>query len=93
MFVEGVNPKKLCDEGHATLEKVSAMWGPKKQNGYKSNNPNLDVKVKAQAEELYFKFYPTNEKITNNEFGYKLCWDIVRDHKGKQVIGQHLVWT
>jgi hypothetical protein len=24
-FAEGTNPKKLCDEGHATLEKVSTM--------------------------------------------------------------------
>ncbi len=85
LFVEGIKPKKFCDEGHVTLEKVSSMWSPKKQNGYKSNNPNLDVKVKAQAEELYFKFYPTNEKITNNEFGHKLFWDIVAKHKGKQV--------
>jgi len=47
LFAKRANPKKLCDEGHATLEEVSAMWGPKKQNGYKFNNPNLDVKVKA----------------------------------------------
>jgi hypothetical protein len=50
-----------------------------------SNNLDLDVKVKAWAEELYFKFYPTNEKITNNEFGHKLCWGIIVEHKGKQV--------
>jgi len=47
LFTEKANPKKLCDEGHAILEEVSTMWGPKKQNGYKFNNPNLDVKVKA----------------------------------------------
>jgi hypothetical protein len=41
------NPKKLCVKGHATLEEVSAMWGSRKQNGYMSNNPNLNVKVKA----------------------------------------------
>lgn len=85
LFAKGANPKKFCDEGHATLEEVSTMWGPNKQNGYKSNNHNLDVKVKAQAKKLYFKFYPTNEKITNNEFGCKLCWDIVAKHKYKQV--------
>jgi hypothetical protein len=61
------------------------MWGPKKQNGYKFNNPNLDVKVKAWVQQFYFKFYPTNEKITNNEFGLRLCWDIVAKHKSKQV--------
>jgi hypothetical protein len=48
-------------------------------------NLDVKVKVKARVEELYFKFYPTNEKITNNEFGHKLCWDIVANHKGKQV--------
>jgi hypothetical protein len=85
LFAKGVNPKKFCGEGHATLEEVSAMWGLKKQNGYKFNNPNLDVKVKAQAEELHFKFYPINEKITNNKFGYKFCWDIVAEDRGKQV--------
>lgn len=85
LFAEGTNPKKLCNESHATLEKVSTMWGLNKQNGYKSNSHNLDVKVKEQAGKLYFKFYLTNEKITNNEFGCKLCWDIVAKHKSKQV--------
>ncbi len=59
--------------------------GFKEQNGYMSNNLDLDVKVKAWVEELYLIFYPTNEKITNNEFGHKLCWGIVAKHKGKQV--------
>jgi hypothetical protein len=30
---------------------------------------------------LYSKFYPTNEKITNNEFGHKLYWGIVAKQK------------
>jgi hypothetical protein len=34
-----------------------------------------------QAEELYSKFYPINEKITNNEFGHKLYWGIVAKRK------------
>jgi len=85
LFTKGVDPKKLCDEGHVTFEEVSTMWGPRKQNGYRSNNHDLDVKVKARVEELYFKFYLVNEKITNNEFGHKLCWDIVTEHKGRQI--------
>jgi len=34
-----------------------------------------------RTEELYFKFYLTNEKITNNEFGHKLYWGIVVEQK------------
>jgi hypothetical protein len=34
-----------------------------------------------QAEKLYSKFYPTNEKITNNEFGHKLYWGILANRK------------
>jgi len=30
LSTEGANLNKLCDEGHATLEKVSTMWGPRK---------------------------------------------------------------
>ncbi len=30
---------------------------------------------------MYSKFYPTNEKITNNEFGHKLYWGIVAKQK------------
>jgi hypothetical protein len=71
------NTKNIFDEGHITLHEVFTMWSLRKQNGYKSNNLDFDVKVKAQGKELYFKFYPTNEKITNNEFGHKLCWGIV----------------
>jgi len=52
LFAKRTNPKKFFDEGHATLEEVSTMWGPNKQNGYKSNNYNLDVKVNAQAKKF-----------------------------------------
>jgi hypothetical protein len=38
------------------------VFGLKKANGYRSNNPDLDPEVKMQVEELYFKFYPTNKK-------------------------------
>ncbi len=55
------------------------MFGPKKANGYRSNNLDLNPEVKMQVEELYFKLYPTNEKITNNEFGDKLYWGIVAE--------------
>ncbi len=77
LSTERANTKKFSNEGHITLQKVSTMWSPRKQNGYMSNNLDLIVKVKARAKELYFKFYPTNEKITNNEFGHKLCRGIV----------------
>jgi hypothetical protein len=38
------------------------MFGLKKANGYRSNNPYFNHDVKMQAKELYSKFYPTNEK-------------------------------
>ncbi len=57
------------------------MFGLKKANGYRSNNPDLDPEVKMRVEELYFKLYPTNEKIINNEFGHKLYWGIVVERK------------
>jgi hypothetical protein len=47
LFIKKIDPKKFCAKGHVTLEEVSTMWGSRKQNGYRSNNPNLDVKVKA----------------------------------------------
>jgi len=53
------------------------MFGPKKANGYRSNNPDFNPEVKIQVEELYSKFYSANEKITNNEFGHKLYWGIM----------------
>jgi hypothetical protein len=55
LSTEGADTKKLCDEGCITLEEVSTMC-LRKQNGYMSNNLDLDVKVKARVEELYFKF-------------------------------------
>ncbi len=60
---------------------VVVVFGPKKANGYRSNNPNLNPEVNMQDEELYSKFYPTNEKITNNEFGQKLYWGIMAKQK------------
>jgi hypothetical protein len=57
------------------------VFGLKKADNYRSNNPNLDPEVKMRTEELYFKFYLTNEKITNNEFGHKLYWGIVVEQK------------
>jgi hypothetical protein len=77
----GIQPKKLIEDGHITLDEVVIMFGPKKANGYRSNNLDLDPKVKMQVEELYFKLYPTNEKIKNNEFGDKLYWGIVVERK------------
>jgi hypothetical protein len=73
----GIQPKKLVEDGHITFDKVVVMFGLKKANGYRSNNLDLNPKVKMQAEELYSKFYSANEKITNNEFGHKLYWGIV----------------
>ncbi len=72
----GVDLKKLVKEGHISLE-ISTMFGPKKANGYRSNNLDLTPEVKKQVEKLYFKLYPTNEKFINNEFGHKLCWRVV----------------
>jgi hypothetical protein len=77
----GIQPKKLVEDGHITLDEVVVVFGLKKANGYKSNNPDVDPKVKMQAKKLYSKFYPTNEKITNNEFGHKLYWGIVAKQK------------
>jgi hypothetical protein len=77
----GIQPKKLVEDGHITLDEVAIVFGLKKANSYRSNNPNLDLEVKMRTEELYFKFYPTNEKITNNEFGHKLYWGIVVEQK------------
>ncbi len=77
----GIQPKKLVEDGHITLDEVVVVFGPKKANGYKSNNLDFDPKVKMQAKKLYSKFYPTNEKITNNEFGHKLYWGIVAKQK------------
>lgn len=57
------------------------MFGLKKANDYRSNNPDLDPKVKMQVKQLYSKLYPTNEKITNNEVGHKLYWGIVAKQK------------
>jgi hypothetical protein len=57
------------------------MFGLKKVNGYKSNNHEIDPEVKMQIEKFYFKFYPTNEKITNNEFGHKLCWGLWQNER------------
>ncbi len=57
------------------------MFGLKKANGYRSKNLNLDLEVKMQAKQLYSKFYLTNEKITNYEFGHKLYWGIVAKQK------------
>jgi hypothetical protein len=73
----GVDPKKLVKERHVSLEKISTMFGPKKANGYRSSNLDLTPEVEKRAKKLYFKFYPTNEKIINIEFGHKLCWGIV----------------
>jgi len=70
------NLKKVEDR-HITLDEVVIMFGPKKADGYRSNNLDLDPEVKMQVEELYFKLYPINEKITKNEFGDKLYWGIV----------------
>ncbi len=47
LFIEGADTKKLCDEGHITLDEVFTIWNLRKQNGYMSNNLDLDVKVKA----------------------------------------------
>ncbi len=68
----GIKSKKLIKDGHITLYEVVAVFGPKKANGYRSNNPNFDLEVKMQTKELYFKLYLINEKITNNKFGHKL---------------------
>jgi hypothetical protein len=76
-----IQPKKLVEDGHITLDEVVVVFGPKKANGYRSNNPDLDLEVKMQAKELYSKFYLTNEKVTNNEFGHKLYWGIVAKQK------------
>jgi len=76
----GIQPKKLVEDGHITLDEVIVVFGPKKANGYKSNNPDFDPKVKMQTKKLYSKFYPTNEKITNNEFGHKLYWGFLSMH-------------
>jgi hypothetical protein len=38
--------------------------------------------VKVWLKKIYFKIYLANEKIINNEFGHKLCWDIVAQWKG-----------
>jgi len=77
----GIEPKTLVENGHITLGEVVVLFGPKKVDGYRSNNPTLDLEVKMQAEELYFKFYLINEKITNNEFGHKVYWGIVAERK------------
>jgi hypothetical protein len=68
----GKQLKKLVEDGHITLDEVVVVFGLKKANGYRSNNPDLDLEVKMQVEKLYSKFYPINEKITNNEYGHKL---------------------
>jgi hypothetical protein len=77
----GIQPKKLVEDRHITLVEVVVVFGPKKANGYRFKNHDLDIEVKMQAEKLYSKFYPTNEKITNNEFGHKLYWGIVANRK------------
>jgi hypothetical protein len=74
-------PKKLVEDGHITLDEVVVVFGPKKANDHRSNNPDLDPEMKIQAKKLYSKFYPTNEKITNNEVGHKLYWRIVAKRK------------
>jgi len=38
----GIQPKKLVENGHITLDEVVVVFGPKKANGYKSNNPDVD---------------------------------------------------
>jgi len=58
----GIQPKKLVEDGHITFDKVVVMFGPKKANGYRSNNPDFNPEVKIQVEELYSKFYSANEK-------------------------------
>jgi hypothetical protein len=75
LFRFGIQPKKLAEDGDITLDEVVLVFGPKKANGYRSNNHDLDPKVKMQVEKLYSKFYPTNEKITNNEFGQTILED------------------
>jgi hypothetical protein len=67
----------LVENGHITLDEVVVLFGPKKANGYRSSNPDLNPKAKMQAEKFYSKFYLINEKIINNEFGHKLYWGIV----------------
>jgi hypothetical protein len=42
----GIDPKKLVEEGHISLEEVSTVFGPKKVNGYRSNSLNLTLEVK-----------------------------------------------
>ncbi len=36
------------------------------------NSLELLFEVRMKIKELYFKIFPTNENITNNEFAYKL---------------------
>jgi hypothetical protein len=36
------------------------------------NSLELLFEVRMKVKKLYFKFFPTNEKITNNEFAHKL---------------------
>ncbi len=76
----GIDLNKLV-ERHISLEEVLTLFGPKKVNGYRSNNLDLTLEMKKQVEELYFKFYPTNEKFINNEFGHKFCWGVVGKRK------------
>jgi hypothetical protein len=54
----GIKLKKLVEDGHITLDEVAIVFGPKKANGYRSNNLDLDLKVKMQVEELNFKILP-----------------------------------
>jgi hypothetical protein len=42
----GIKPKKLVEDGHITLDEVAIVFGPKKANGYRSNNLDLESKVK-----------------------------------------------
>ncbi len=85
MSSDGIDPKKLIEEGHITLEEVSAVFGEKKQNGYKARNLDLLPEVKKRVDDLYRKFYPSNGKVTNNEYGRQLCWGIVAERKGVKV--------
>ncbi len=38
----GIQAKKLVEDGHITLDEVITIFGPKKANGYRSNNLDLD---------------------------------------------------
>lgn len=71
----------MIEDGHITLEEVSAVFGEKKQNGYIAKNPDILPEVKKRVDELYQKFYPSNDKVTNSDYGHQLCWDVVAERK------------